>query len=164
MMRVGRPGFALGMLLVLVAITTVTFLSGGWVGGGIPASGESVQLGLVIVAVFGIGVLATNYFTDSDSQSRFDANGSVDAEEALETLKRRYAAGDLDEIEFERKLEVLFETETVADAQRRVETRSVSDEQRPLEETDSEREERYPQRFERPPGGERPRSRRGHCK
>jgi hypothetical protein len=40
-------------------------------------------------------------------------------EEALETLKRRYAEGEIDEAEFEHRLELLFENEDVEDVRRR---------------------------------------------
>jgi uncharacterized membrane protein len=39
-----------------------------------------------------------------------------EADEALAALRARYARGDLDEAEFERRLEVVLETETVGDA------------------------------------------------
>ncbi|MEA1931005.1 MAG: SHOCT domain-containing protein [Euryarchaeota archaeon] len=38
-------------------------------------------------------------------------------EEALETLRNRYARGEIDEAEFERRLEALLETESVEDAE-----------------------------------------------
>lgn len=163
-MRIRRPGYAIGMVLVAAVIMTGVFRSGGSFATGIPASNGSVQLVLLFVAVLGIAVLSMKFFTDNSPQSPFDTTGSADTEEALETLKRRFAAGELDEIEFERKLEMLFETETVDDAERRVETQSISAEQRPQEESESRDEERSPQRFERPPKRVRPRSRRGHCK
>jgi uncharacterized membrane protein len=48
-------------------------------------------------------------------------------EEALATLRRRYAAGEIDEGEFERRVERLLETESVADAREYVDrvTREV---------------------------------------
>ncbi|MCU4971719.1 SHOCT domain-containing protein [Halobacteria archaeon AArc-m2/3/4] len=39
-----------------------------------------------------------------------------DAEDALETLRERYARGEFDDEEFERRLERLLETETIEDA------------------------------------------------
>ena len=42
-----------------------------------------------------------------------------EAQDALETLRQRYAAGELTESEFEAKVERLLETETVADARKR---------------------------------------------
>ena len=38
-------------------------------------------------------------------------------QEALETLRNRYARGEIDEAEFERRLEALLETESVEDAE-----------------------------------------------
>ncbi|SFC55885.1 Short C-terminal domain-containing protein [Halobiforma haloterrestris] len=48
-----------------------------------------------------------------DATSGFEA----DSREALETLRERYAAGELTDEGFERKLERLLETETLEDAQ-----------------------------------------------
>jgi hypothetical protein len=44
------------------------------------------------------------------------ATGGASTADALETLRERYAAGDLSETQFETKLEQLLETETVEDA------------------------------------------------
>ncbi|WP_411968018.1 SHOCT domain-containing protein [Haloferax sp. YSSS75] len=46
-----------------------------------------------------------------------------ETEDALETLRRRYASGELTEEEFEAKVERLLETETVADARNTVTSR-----------------------------------------
>jgi uncharacterized membrane protein len=44
-------------------------------------------------------------------------DGSADEEQAaLDRLRDRYASGEIDEVEFERRLERLLETETVEDA------------------------------------------------
>ena len=51
----------------------------------------------------------------------------TETEEALETLRNRYAAGELTEEEFEEKVERLLETETVADARNTVATRRERD-------------------------------------
>ncbi|ELZ89927.1 SHOCT domain-containing protein [Haloferax sulfurifontis] len=45
-----------------------------------------------------------------------DESMTTETEDALETLRRRYATGELSEEEFESKVERLLETETVADA------------------------------------------------
>ncbi|MCO8266425.1 SHOCT domain-containing protein [Haloferax sp. AB510] len=45
-----------------------------------------------------------------------DESLTTETEDALETLRRRYATGELSEEEFEAKVERLLETETVADA------------------------------------------------
>ncbi|MFC6717339.1 SHOCT domain-containing protein [Natrialbaceae archaeon GCM10025810] len=45
-----------------------------------------------------------------------DRNRSRDTRDALETLRDRYAAGELTDEQFERKLERLLETETLEDA------------------------------------------------
>ncbi|ADE02662.1 SHOCT domain-containing protein [Haloferax volcanii] len=53
-----------------------------------------------------------------ESRRGYDASESMttETEDALETLRRRYATGELSEEEFEAKVERLLETETVADA------------------------------------------------
>lgn len=164
MMGMGRLGFGIGVFFVVSALLTVVARPASLFPGGIPAAIGSIEYVLPVVAVFGIAVLATRYYIGRFSRSPANANEAADIEEALETLKQRYAAGEIDVIEFERKLETLFETETVADAEHRVETRSVSDEQRVPEESASDRQAHKPQRTERPSRGTRPRPRRGHCK
>lgn len=48
---------------------------------------------------------------DGDEQSERD-----DTQDALDTLRNRYARGEIDEAEFERRVERLLENETVDDA------------------------------------------------
>jgi uncharacterized membrane protein len=43
-----------------------------------------------------------------------------EAEDALEALKRRYAEGEIDEIEFEERLEALIENESIEDVRHRL--------------------------------------------
>ena len=64
-----------------------------------------------------------------------ETDGSV-SETPLETLRRRYAAGELTDEQFERKLEQLLETETLED----VEERAARDR---LRERRGEREREY---------------------
>lgn len=49
-----------------------------------------------------------------------DTGHEPSKEDALETLRDRYARGELSEAQFERKLERLLETETLEDARRHV--------------------------------------------
>ncbi|MFC7204448.1 SHOCT domain-containing protein [Haloferax namakaokahaiae] len=56
-----------------------------------------------------------------------------ETEDALETLRRRYATGELSEAEFERKVERLLETETVADARETNESRRTARENESVE-------------------------------
>ncbi len=52
--------------------------------------------------------------TDADEES----DDGEDPNDALERLRVRYADGELADAEFERRLEILLETETVADVER----------------------------------------------
>ena len=55
------------------------------------------------------------------------ASTTDDPEDALERLRLRYADGELTDAEFERRLEVLLETETVADVERYLEGSTDAD-------------------------------------
>lgn len=56
---------------------------------------------------------------EEDPSETADADESVT--DALDTLRNRYARGELDDEQFEEKLEVLLETEIPEDARRRIE-------------------------------------------
>lgn len=58
--------------------------------------------------------------TDEAQSDAADAAPStpIDGRDALETLRDRYAAGELTDDQFERKLDRLLETETLEDAER----------------------------------------------
>lgn len=66
-----------------------------------------------------------------ESRQKQDTDAVDETADALETLRRRYAVGELTEEEFEEKVEHLLETETVADARKTTESR------RAREDTDS---------------------------
>jgi hypothetical protein len=68
----------------------------------------------------------TGRLTDETSADETATVGASTAD-ALETLRERYAAGDLSETQFEAKLEQLLETETVEDASAYVETNETDD-------------------------------------
>jgi len=52
----------------------------------------------------------------ADAVGAGETGGPTDREDALDLLRERYAAGDIDEVEFERRVERLLETESVEDA------------------------------------------------
>lgn len=60
---------------------------------------------------------------ESESQTRkygSNPDASTDREAALDTLNQQYAAGEIGDAEFERRLETLLENETIADVESRV--------------------------------------------
>ncbi|WP_226006908.1 SHOCT domain-containing protein [Natrinema salinisoli] len=61
-------------------------------------------------------------YTSTD-ESETTTAGDSDTRDALETLRERYAAGELTDDQFERKLERLLDTETLEDAERRTRER-----------------------------------------
>ncbi|MDQ2050028.1 SHOCT domain-containing protein [Natronolimnohabitans sp. A-GB9] len=86
----------------------------------------------IILAIFGfvfggdlLRQLSTVLQTEDDDATAEDESEIVDSnrEDALERLRTRYADGELTDSEFERRLEVLLETETVADVERYLEDR-----------------------------------------
>lgn len=56
--------------------------------------------------------------TDADANEPTERSTPADNRDALETLRNRYAAGELTDEQFERKLDRLLETETLEDADR----------------------------------------------
>ena len=71
----------------------------------------------VLPAAIGFVRLYESRRTEESKETRSET------EDALETLRRRYANGELTEEEFEQKVERLLETETVADARNTVAAR-----------------------------------------
>jgi hypothetical protein len=55
--------------------------------------------------------------SDDDADKTVDAPTSANNRDALETLRNRYAEGELTDEQFERKLERLLETETLEDVE-----------------------------------------------
>ena len=54
-----------------------------------------------------------------DTAATVEEDDTADEDDALETLRARYARGELTDEQFERKLERLLETETLEDAEER---------------------------------------------
>jgi uncharacterized membrane protein len=65
---------------------------------------------------------------DRESNSETATDTADGQEEALETLRNRYARGELTDEQFERKLERLLETETLEDVEDRTRSKQQSDE------------------------------------
>lgn len=80
------------------------------------ASGELFALGALLIGLLGFAYLkADSTALNQGERSRDDS--SVDSrEDALTVLRQRYARGDIDESEFERRLDDLLATETVEQA------------------------------------------------
>lgn len=121
-------------------------------------------VGIVAVGTFGVGVLAYAFGVEnawvifvvgwfllvpilgilSDTIEELvqhaDSTPEVDeTADALETLRERYARGEIDELTFERKVERLLETETVADAEENL-SRGVEDGTAGAEDTERDRD------------------------
>ena len=97
--------------------------------------------GLVLAVAFGLLALGVSWFwvvfpvgfagllpvamgvtkwyerRQADPRTPTSESTTTAEEEALETLRNRYARGEIDEAEFERRVEVLLETESVDDAE-----------------------------------------------
>ncbi|ELZ91885.1 hypothetical protein C440_16274 [Haloferax mucosum ATCC BAA-1512] len=102
-------------------IITLTFL----VGFGLFALGYSWGWVAFVVGFAGVLPAAIALVKLYESRRDDDADASKpETEDALEALRRRYATGELTEAEFERKVERLLETETVADARKQVADRT----------------------------------------
>ncbi len=80
----------------------------------------------------GTAWILTNWRSKNRSGTSDRAAGSsTDPEAALETLKEQYAVGEIDDAEFERRLETLLENETIADVENRVDVDSETESETP---------------------------------
>ncbi len=119
-----RRGTLTRELTPSVAVVIVALLA-GFV--ALAAIEPSVAIILAIFGfVFGDEILRqfAQLLERSDSTDEGDDSVVDGSEDALERLRVRYADGELSESEFERRLEVLLETETVADVERYLEPTS----------------------------------------
>jgi uncharacterized membrane protein len=100
---------------VVVPVSIIAFLF------GIVQVGTGTLFGVLPILVGVVGLL---YLAGGEPIAEWldtrataaDATPDDSAEDALTTLRRRYARGDIDHAEFERRLNDLLETETVDDA------------------------------------------------
>jgi len=97
--------------------------------GILAASFDHPQTGLIFALGFAVlvplsAILHGRLFEADDEHWSMDDGSSesdesteeVDESAALETLRERYARGEIDELEYERRLEDLLETESVGEA------------------------------------------------
>ncbi|EMA01552.1 SHOCT domain-containing protein [Haloferax denitrificans] len=122
--------------LVAGAVMALIFL----VGFGLLALGEPWFWVVFPVGFAGVLPAAIALVRIYESRRGDDADESMttETEDALETLRRRYATGELSEEEFEAKVERLLETETVADARE-----SATARRREGESSEAERETEF---------------------
>ncbi|AFK18363.1 SHOCT domain-containing protein [Haloferax mediterranei ATCC 33500] len=105
--------------LVAGVVMAFIFLVGfGLLALGVPWFWVAFPVGFAGVLPAAIALARLYESRDSD-----DATATSETEDALETLRQRYAEGELTEAEFEAKVERLLETETVSDARKQVENR-----------------------------------------
>ena len=123
--HVSTPAVVITVVAVLATVVALAAIN----------TGVAIMLA-IFVLIFG-GELLEHVKADlgDGSAARFvtESPASDDAEDALEVLRRRYAAGELSDAEFERRLETLVSTETVADVERYVAETQGGDAGGPIE-------------------------------
>ena len=91
---------------------------GGVLVGGAFLAGIAGIGGVWLPVVLGVAALAwagSNAVAGDGDRSGGSSAGATSGDTALETLKEQYAAGEIDEQEFERRVETLLETEPAED-------------------------------------------------
>lgn len=136
-----------GVLVGAALLTGIAGIGGLW----LPAA-------LVVAAA--LAWVGSNPVAGRGGRSGGSSAGATSGGEALETLKEQYAAGEIDEAEFERRVETLLETEPVEDVDG-----SVTGGARPATDGGSsanpDRAEGVPRGEERPPARGPGHSRKG---
>jgi len=81
-------------------------------------SGEVSALLPIVIGVLGFSYLKADFDTLREWMNSQDATETDQKEAALNVLRERYASGEIDQTEFEKKLDDLLETETVEQAEK----------------------------------------------
>lgn len=98
--------------VVAVATLPVAALAAIFLGGD--AAGVVAIVGwLLLVPLLSVLSDHVDLSSDAAAESATETAETDAADNALQRLRKRYAAGELDDVEFERKLERLLETEDV---------------------------------------------------
>ncbi|NHX35919.1 MULTISPECIES: SHOCT domain-containing protein [Halolamina] len=116
---------SIGQRLRENAVTMVsTLVTAIWLGAMF--TGQSWWLAAMLVGYVAVVPITAILFGDEEDRAEWldrdseaeSVDSAADEEETpLETLRRRYAEGELSEAQFERKLDQLLETETMEDAE-----------------------------------------------
>ena len=93
-------------------ILTVAF---GLLALGVPWFWVVFPVGFAGLLPVAMGV--TKWYEQRQTDHHTPKSTTTAEKEALETVRNRYARGEIDEAEFERRVEVLLETESVDDAE-----------------------------------------------
>jgi uncharacterized membrane protein len=85
-------------------------------------TGQDWWLAALLIGYIAVVPITAKLFGDEEDQEEWlprdaDDSESQDEETPLETLRRRYAEGELSEEQFERKLDQLLSTETIEDVE-----------------------------------------------
>lgn len=99
--------------IVATVITSATMI----LAFGLLAAGWSnfwVVFVIGFAAVLPLAVTLTEWYESRSAEEEADPDPQQDA---LDALRREYATGEIDEAEFERRVERLLETESVSDAE-----------------------------------------------
>ena len=94
-------------------ILTVAF---GLLALGVPWFWVVFPVGFAGLLPVALGVTKWYEQRQTDHRTHQSESTTTTEEDALETLRNRYARGEIDEAEFERRLEALLETESIDEA------------------------------------------------
>ncbi|MCU4752190.1 SHOCT domain-containing protein [Natrialbaceae archaeon A-chndr2] len=107
-----------------------TLITGLWLGLLVSGVGGNLWLAVMLFGYVAVVPIISMLFDEEESEvdleedeKRAELNEETDATDALETLRDRYARGELTDDQFERKLEYLLETESLEDLEDRVSER-----------------------------------------
>lgn len=129
-----RVGAAAGGLVALLSVP-LTFVAVAVAAAVSPLATVAVLAAALVTAVYVVGSAALGGYVADDIASKRESR-SVRAEPPVERLKRRYVDGDIDDEEFERRLETLVETDRKRGGGKASDHRDDRSETEPMRERD----------------------------